>query len=292
MVRPKAIIDPGVLAARPRGEAREVKQKLMKMSVTKTTDKQYTAKIGVLKKFVLDSGLEELSQDDFIHFLDGISSTTAAGSTIRGYRSALVYAQRMEGLWRGPQDTAWAQEDWCITATEGAAMRHKEAPTRDRFAIERPHLRQLVEGTDNRLLQLAMLLLYGGALRINELVKMRVDDLVHVAGEGGTLLLQHDKVHGPAGSTKRVDEEFCQHFREAAAGVEGVIFTRQRLPKASITQHIAHIAATAPWPVNPETRVSHRTRVRACSTSSCRRGRGPGLFSAKCSALCSSPTGT
>jgi site-specific recombinase XerD len=218
-----------------------LRRRLVKQSIT-----LYESKLKGIKEWMSANGIATLKKKNFFTFLLHLSNHKYAASTITGYRAAVVFAQIVLGQWLEGEH-AWAQDSDMIRAAEGAGYRHKEGATQ-RLPLTQAHVDYLEERAASNDLKLAIRLLHGASLRIKELMRLEVVDLVVARAGSGQLTVRHDKRHGVGTSSKWVDKEFVADFLLAKGTLtEGQLFPKERLHMNAISTHIARVAQELKW---------------------------------------------
>jgi integrase len=163
-------------------DPKAAKTLLLEKSITSATLKQYATKIATLRLFLqhltADGETPPLTLEGFASFL--VEYTTETGthhvSTAEGYRSAILFHQRVYDLWLSPDGTQWAAspEAKKIVSGFGYNAKHTEDKSPVRGQVDHDLFKELVEYTTlhNIKLLVAILLAYKVALRIHELISL------------------------------------------------------------------------------------------------------------------------
>lgn len=152
------------------------------LMVREATKKVYNGRVDKYRSYLRRTGETE-SLLSFSGFLANLFRQGAAGTTLAGYRAAVLYAQKVE------LSEQWADDKRLINACKGFAYSYRlSAPQRG--VINVTMLRQL-QSLD-LLYKIPFGLLFFGVLRVSELERMRVGDLV-TSEEGTQLWVRKDK---------------------------------------------------------------------------------------------------
>ena len=180
---------------------------VFKKGVSKKTRKQYRGRLLRYVNFVADKGLV-LGKESVLRFIAVLWRQGAAGGTIEGHRSAIVYAQRANGM----EESAGDRDVLRITK----AMVHITKSVRtQRAAITLKQLDQLCSLDEKY--AYAFKVGFFGILRLKQLKKVRCGDFE--AGSEPTLLVRRDK-RCRQGRRPRGDQK---HRKEVLFGELGLI---------------------------------------------------------------------
>lgn len=146
-------------------------------TVATETQKKYRAAFSRLIDFLVMMALP-FNLEGLVRFLHACRQQGARGSTLEGYRSAVLWVQRAQGL------ETFAENDRLQRAVEG--FRHfDKCHGVPRGAITFEMLRQLLGGFP--LCEDAFLVIFLCVLRVTQLLRMRVGDAV-VTPDGSVIL--------------------------------------------------------------------------------------------------------
>jgi integrase len=152
------------------------------LSVRTTTRETYRFRTDAFWSYLQISDKRYCKQS-FADFLSAIYRQGCAGSTLNGYRCALLHWQRRKG------EKTWARDEDLTIACNGYKFRHLQT-TPGRGAITQDMLEELAS-LDKRYAVVFRMLFYG-ILRIAELEGIRSGDFIE-DNEGGQLLIRKDK---------------------------------------------------------------------------------------------------
>ena len=152
-----------------------------KKGVGKETRRQYRGRLRRFLNFVADAGLV-LGKEAVLQFLAVLWRQGAAGGTIEGHRSAILFAQRTYELEESAGDTM-------VLRITKAMVHQSKSKRAQRAAITMAQLEQLC--TLDLKYAYAFRAAYYGILRLRQLKKVRSGDFE--AGEEPTLIVRVDK---------------------------------------------------------------------------------------------------
>lgn len=174
-----------VAAAAKTISGEDARKRLVDSAVTESTLAQYGSRIAILSGFLTEMGELTLTEELFLRFLEAVrqGDEPCAAATAEGYRCAILHAQLAQRLWVGPSGEEWAAEDRVKKACRGFKYGGKKNPreaARPRGSITLQMFDELVglaRKKDPRFVS-AIIVLFGAALRVGELVRIKAGDFV------------------------------------------------------------------------------------------------------------------
>ena len=97
----------------------------------KKKKKKYEARVQAIQTWMLQAKVTSLDEDSFALFLSDLLLKTRnpCSSTAEGYRSAIVFLQKRDGLWT-QQDGLWASSATCKALVQGYGFNAKQVMPR------------------------------------------------------------------------------------------------------------------------------------------------------------------
>ena len=111
--------------------AREARTHFVECTIDTDTCKKYEARVQAIQTWMLQAKVTSLDEDSFALFLSDLLLKTRnpCSSTAEGYRSAIVFLQKRDGLWT-QQDGLWASSATCKALVQGYGFNAKQVMPR------------------------------------------------------------------------------------------------------------------------------------------------------------------
>lgn len=175
----KPKLDPKEIAKNlPNVNPNDAKSTLIYKSISKKTFAQYNSRKKLLDAVLSESHTQYCGKEFFFSFLDQISKESH-GSTADGYRCAILFFQKADGWRLSPGSSPWADDPDVLTACRGFRYNSK-ITTVPRGQIDEGKLIQLIahaRSTSRDHFIDAIFVLYGAALRIEQLIRLTPTDV-------------------------------------------------------------------------------------------------------------------